>query len=462
MTDQQQFDDIIIGTGQAGKPLAFDLAAAGREVAVIERDQVGGSCVNYGCTPTKAMVASGKVAYLADRAEEYGIDTGDVSVRMKKIIERKQNIVDMFREGSEKALEKNDLITLIRGHAQFIDDLQVQVRSDTQEDIKLEGERVFINTGQKPRIPDIDGIDSVPYLTSTSIMEVQEVPDHLLIVGGGYIGLEFGQMFRRFGSDVTIIQRGDQLAPREDQEIAEGLKSILEEDGIQVLLNADATAVSGSEGDLELTVDAMACQGSLEGSHLLLAAGRVPATEHLGLEQTGIDTTERGYIDVNNRLETTAPDVYCLGDVKGGPAFTHISFDDYRVMRENLLNGGDETIDDRMVPYTIFTDPELGRIGINEKLAEKQGISYRSASMAMTRVARAIERSETRGMMKVLVDDETDQILGASILGIEGGELASIIQIAMMGDVPYTELRDGIFSHPTLAESLNNLFARLS
>lgn len=292
-------------------------------------------------------------------------------------------------------------------------------------------------------------------------MELDEVPDHLLIIGGGYIGLEFAQMFRRFGAAVTIVQRGDQLAPLEDPDIADGLREMLEEDGVEVHLNADASAVRGTNDGVTVELDSEGPAGSITASHLLLAAGRVPATDQLGLENTDVRTNDQGAVQVNDRLETDAEGVYCTGDVKGGPAFTHISYDDYRVVRDNLLNDAQRTIDDRMVPYTIFTDPELGRIGLNETRAEEQGQPYQTATMPMSRVARAIESGETRGQMKVLVDPETDQLLGASILGMNGGEIASMIQIAMMGELRYQDLRDGIFSHPTLAESLNNLFSSL-
>lgn len=454
------YDAIVIGTGQAGKPLAFELADEGWEVGVVERDEVGGSCINYGCTPTKTMVASGNVSYLARRSEEYGIETGTVRTDMESVVDRKRSVVDRFRSGSERALENNERIDLLRGEARFVDNKTVEVQGE--EDRKVQAEYVFINTGQVPRIPEIDGLDSVSYLTNEDVMELEEVPKHLVIVGGGYIGLEFGQMFRRFGSEVTILQRDDQIAPLEDPDIAGALQEILEEDGVDVRVGTDVSAVS-SDGDLlEVTVETPDGTEQITGSDLLLAAGRVPATDRLGLERTDVRTDKQGSIQVNDRLETDVDRVYCLGDAKGGPAFTHISYDDYRVVRDNLLRNGDRTIRDRMVPYTIFTDPELGRIGLNEAWAEEQGQDYRLASMSMDRVARAIERSETRGKMKVLVDTDSDQILGASILGIEGGEIASMLQIAMMGDLPYQHLRDGIFSHPTLAESFNNLFASLS
>jgi pyruvate/2-oxoglutarate dehydrogenase complex dihydrolipoamide dehydrogenase (E3) component len=453
------YDAIVVGTGQAGKPLAFELADEGWEVAVVEQDEIGGSCINYGCTPTKTLVGSARVAYLARRSEEFGIRTGPVRPDMDEMVARKDRVVDQFRSGSEQALKKNERIDVFRGHGRFVDNHSVHVNGE--QDRTLTADHVFINTGQVARVPEVEGLGSVSYLTNRSVMELKQVPDHLLIIGGGYIGLEFGQMFRRFGSDVTIIQRGDQLAPLEDPDIADEIRKVLKEDGIDVRLNADASAVRETADGITLTLDSQTTNCSITGSHLLLAAGREPATDQLGLENTGIRTNKHGEIQVNNRLETDVDGVYCMGDVKGGAAFTHISYDDYRVVRDNLLNDANRTIDGRMVPYTIFTDPELGRIGLNETMAEKQGSAYQTATMPMSKVARAIEAGETRGHMKVLVDPETDQLLGASILGISGGEIASMIQIAMMGDLRYQELREGIFSHPTLAESLNNLFSSL-
>ncbi len=456
----EHYDAAIIGTGQSGKPLAFELASEGLETAVIERDEIGGSCINYGCTPTKTMVASGKVAYLSGRSEEFGVRTGDIDLDMETVVSRKDHVVDMFRSGSERSLKKKENIELIRGHARFTDDKTLEIDTESGDGRELTADQIFINTGLKPRIPDLSGIEDVPYLTSTTILELQAVPEHLLVIGGGYIGLEFGQMFRRFGSEVTIFQRKDQLVPREDRDIAEKIREILEEDGIRVRTDTEPEKVRTKEEGIALTFTENQTRRAVSGSHLLLAAGRVPATDQLGLEQTSVETNDRGFIQVNERLKTAGENIYALGDVKGGPAFTHISYDDYRVIRENLFGDG-ATIDGRMVPYTLFIDPELGRIGLNETLARKRNQPYRKAEMPMTRVARALERSETRGKMKVLVGEDTDQILGASVLGIEGGEIASMIQIAMMGDLPYTALRDGIFSHPTLAESLNNLFSSL-
>jgi pyruvate/2-oxoglutarate dehydrogenase complex dihydrolipoamide dehydrogenase (E3) component len=325
----------------------------------------------------------------------------------------------------------------------------------------LEAELVFINTGGRPAAPDVDGLDRIPSLDSTSIMELDQVPEHLLVLGGGYIGLEFGQMFRRFGSRVTVVQRGSQLLPLEDEDVARAVLDILLEDGIEVLLNAQAVRAAAAGPGVRLTVRAPEGERDLVGSHILRAAGRVPNTDQLDLAAAGIVTDAKGFITVNERLETSARGVYALGDVKGGPAFTHISYDDFRVIRTNLLQNGRACITDRLVPYTVFIDPQLGRVGLSEREARRQGRSVRVARMPMTHVARALEVDESRGFMKALVDPESGLILGAAVLGIEGGELMAVFQVAMMGQVSYQRLRDAVFAHPTLAESLNNLFSTL-
>jgi pyruvate/2-oxoglutarate dehydrogenase complex dihydrolipoamide dehydrogenase (E3) component len=325
----------------------------------------------------------------------------------------------------------------------------------------LESDLVFVNTGGRPAAPDVEGLDRVASLDSTSVMELDQVPDHLVVLGGGYIGLEFGQMFRRFGSRVTIVQRGSQLLPLEDPDVAEAVLGVLTEDGIEVLLEAEAVRAEPASAGMRLTVRTPAGERTVEGSHVLRAAGRVPNTDYLGLEAAGIAMDAKGFILVDPRLETSVPGVYALGDVKGGPAFTHISYDDFRVIRTNLLQGGRACITDRLVPYTVFIDPQLGRIGLSEREARKQGRAVRVARMPMSYVARALELDEARGFMKALVDPESGQILGAAVLGIEGGELMAALQLAMMGRVPYDRLRDAVFAHPTLAESLNNLFSSL-
>ena len=456
MSTSEQYDAIVIGAGQAGGPLATALARSGRRTALIEREHVGGTCINEGCTPTKTMVASARVAYLARRGADYGVEAGAIRVDLERVRERKRAIVKSFRTGSLRRIEGTQGVDLIYAEARFTGPRRVAVDSRT-----LEADLVFINTGGRPAAPDVDGLDRIPSLDSTSIMELDQVPEHLLVLGGGYIGLEFGQMFRRFGSRVTVVQRGSQLLPLEDEDVARAVLDILREDGIEVLLDAQAVRAAAASPGVRLTVRAPEGERDLVGSHILRAAGRVPNTDRLDLAAAGIVTDAKGFITVNERLETSAPGVYALGDVKGGPAFTHISYDDFRVIRTNLLQNGRACITDRLVPYTVFIDPQLGRVGLSEREARRQGRPVRVARMPMTHVARALELDESRGFMKALVDPESGLILGAAVLGIEGGELMAVFQVAMMGQVPYQRLRDAVFAHPTLAESLNNLFSTL-
>jgi pyruvate/2-oxoglutarate dehydrogenase complex dihydrolipoamide dehydrogenase (E3) component len=456
------YDAIVIGSGQGGGPLSTTLAKAGRKTAIIEREHVGGTCINEGCTPTKTMVASARVAYLVKRAADYGVHTGQVSVDMSVVRKRKRDIVNSFRNGSERRIESTEGVDLLMGEAAFVGPKTLEVHLNNGEVQQLTADTIFINTGERPAIPPLKGVESVPTLNSTSIMELDTVPEHLLVMGGGYVGLEFGQMFRRFGSQVTVVQRGAQLLGREDTDIAEAVADILREDGIEVLLQTAALQVTqDGNGKIQLTVRTPEGERVLAGSHLLLAAGRVPNTDKLNLDATGIQTDKRGYIPVNDKLETSVPGIYALGDVKGGPAFTHISYDDFRIIRTNLLEHGDASIKDRILPYTVFIDPQLGRVGLSETEARKQGRNIKVAKMPMNYVARALEVDESRGVMKVVVDADTQQILGAAILGLEGGEIMAMLEIAMMGKVPYPVLQEGVFAHPTLAESLNNLFGML-
>jgi pyruvate/2-oxoglutarate dehydrogenase complex dihydrolipoamide dehydrogenase (E3) component len=456
------YDAVIIGAGQAGVPLSTALANAGWKTALIEREHVGGTCVNEGCTPTKTMVASARVAYVARRATDYGVQTGPVRVDLNTVRQRKRDIVESFRSGNQQRIDGTKGLDLIMGEARFVEPKRVEVRLNDGSVRTLSADTIVINTGTRARMPQLPGLDGVPVLDSTSIMELDEVPEHLLVIGGGYIGLEFGQMFRRFGSQVTLVQRRGQLLTREDADVAEEIAEILRQDGVQVLLYTQPLRVQHSDdGGIALTVRTPDGERTVTGSHLLVAAGRVPNTDRLDLPAAGIEVDGHGFIPVNDRLQTAVPGIYALGDVKGGPAFTHISYDDYRILRSNLLQGGDASIAGRLVPYTVFIDPQLGRVGLSEREAQAQGLDYRVAKIPMSWVARALETDETRGLMKALVDAETDQILGAAILSVEGGELMAVLQAAMMGGLPYTALRDGVFAHPTLAESLNNLFSAM-
>jgi pyruvate/2-oxoglutarate dehydrogenase complex dihydrolipoamide dehydrogenase (E3) component len=455
------YDAIVIGSGQAGNPLAKVFGKAGWKTALIERAYIGGTCVNYGCTPTKTMFNSARVAYLARRAADYGVHHGEVTVNMRQVRERKQRVVEEFRESGMKGVKKTENLELITGNARFIAPHEIEVEMNDGGKCSISAEKIFINTGGRPAKPQLEGIDSVPTLNSTSIMELDELPEHLLVIGGGYIGLEFGQMFRRFGSQVAIVQKTCQLLGREDTDVADGVLKVMEEDGITVLLSTEAVGAKKAGAEIELTVRSSEGEQTLRGTHLLVAVGRKPNTEDLNLAAAGVETDQQGYVKVNSKLETNVPNVYALGDVKGGPQFTHISYDDFRIIRTNLLEHGNATTDGRFVPYTVFIDPQLGRIGISEAEAKERGLNFRVAKLEMSHVARAIEMSETRGLMKAIVDAETNLILGASVLGVEGGELMSMFEIAMMGKLPYTVLKDGIFAHPTLAESLNNLFTAL-
>ena len=426
----EHFDAIIIGSGQGGTPLSKALADSGLHTALIERKHIGGTCINEGCTPTKTMVSSARVAALARRGADYGVHTGNLQIDMERVRQRKREIVDSFRTGSQARLEKTANLELIFAEASFTGPHTLAVGNRT-----LTADKIFISAGARPDLPDnIAG----PYLDSTTIMELDVVPEHLVVLGGGYVGLEFGQMFRRFGSRVTIVHRGSQLLTREDPDVAEEVAKILREDGLEIQLNSNATPT---------------------GSHLLIATGRAPNTASLNLPAAGIETNPKGFIAVDERLETNVKGVFAMGDIKGGPAFTHIAYDDFRILRANILEHGHATTTNRYVPYTVYIDPQLGRVGMTETEAKARNLDFKVYKMPMSHVARALETDETRGFLKALVDKETQQILGAAVLGIEGGEIMTMLQLAMMGNLPFTTLRDATFAHPTLAESLNNLFS---
>jgi len=462
MTTTEKYDAILIGAGQANNPLARTLAQNGWNVAIIEREHVGGTCINEGCTPTKTMIASALVAHMARRGENYGVATGPIDVDMSRVRERKRNMVESFRKANRRRLEEAEGVDLLMGEGRFTDTKSVEVLMNDGSTLHLTAERIFINVGQRPRRPDLPGLDDVPSLNSTSIMELDEVPEHLLVLGGGYVGVEFAQMFRRFGSDVTIVQRSEQVLSHEDADIAEEVIKVLREDGIEVLLDTDAERVEqDNDGTIRLHVRSPEGERTLGGSHFLLAVGRTPNTDRLNPEAAGIKMGRHGVIKVNERLETNVPGIYALGDVKGGPAFTHVSYDDFRIIRTNLLRGGDASTADRILTYTVFIDPQLGRVGLTEEMARHRGYEFRVAKMPMSHVARALEVDQARGVMKALVDAETDRILGAAVFGLEGGEVSSALQMAMMGDLPYMALRDAVLPHPTLAEALNNLFSSL-
>ena len=461
MSVSDHYEAIIIGSGQGGTPLCQALANAGLRTALVERAHIGGTCVNEGCTPTKTMVASGRVAYLARRAADYGIHTGAITVDMNRVRERKREIVDKFRDGSQTRIEKTPGLDLLFGEASFTGPRSILVRLKDGSQRTLTADKFFINAGCRPSVPSLEGLQSVPHLDSTSIMELDTVPEHLLVIGGGYIGLEFGQLFRRLGSRVTIVQQAAQLLRGEDADVAAEVLKIMQEDGIEILLNTKVQRIAKDGPQIKIGVasDGEAAGGrTLAGSHLLAATGRLPNSDSLNIAAAGIAADKRGFIQVNAKLETNVPGIYALGDIKGGPAFTHISYDDFRIIRTNLIEKGRASTEGRLVPYTVFIDPQLGRVGLSEAEARGQNRKIRVAKMPMSYVARAVEVDETRGFMKVVVDADTKQILGAVVLGLEGGEVMAMLQLAMMGKLPYTTLHNAVFSHPNLSEALNNLF----
>jgi pyruvate/2-oxoglutarate dehydrogenase complex dihydrolipoamide dehydrogenase (E3) component len=458
----KKYDAIIIGAGQAGGPLAKKLAQAGKKTALIEKRYVGGTCVNDGCTPTKTWVASAKAAYNAAQAGNVGVNIKSYKVDMAQIKKRKDKIVENARTGNQKALEETKDLDLIFGDAAFTSEKIINIKLNEGGLLDIEGDMIFINTGAKTIIPEIDGLQDIKYLTSTSILELDQVPGHLLIIGGNYIGLEFGQMFRRFGSKVTIVEKSPGILPREDGDVSEEVKNILELEDIKLLTGTVLKKIKKNvKGKITATVTTNGKGDKIKCTHVLVAVGRAPQTETLGLQSAGIKTDDKGYIPVNNKLETNIKDIYALGDVKGGPAFTHISYNDYTIVYRNLLEGAHLSIKDRPVPYCMFTDPELGRIGITEAEAKEQKLNVKVAKLPMEHVARAAEVGDTRGFMKAIVDIDTKKILGAAILGGQGGEIMSVLQMAMEGGITYDRIRYCVFAHPTYSESLNNLFMGL-
>ncbi|MGE7777102.1 mercuric reductase [Chitinophaga sp. NPDC101104] len=445
----KKYDAIIIGAGQAGTPLARKLAKAGWRTALVERRKIGGTCVNDGCTPTKTMIGAAREAYMAGRAQRFGIPSGLSQIDLRKVKARKDEIVDQAVDGLTKSVGSTKNLDYIGGQAVFSGMKTIEVNGET-----LQADNIFINTGARPGIPDIEGLDTVPYLTSTTILDLTETPKHLCILGAGYVAMEMGQMFRRFGAQVTLLEKNTRILGKEDEDVAAEIHKIFEEDGITICCGAELQKVSTSNDQILLELNGR----QLTCSHLLIAAGRTPNTGDLGLDKTGLRTTGNGIIPVNEKLETGVPGIYAMGDVKGGPAFTHISYNDYIIISKNILEQQQRTIRDRPVPYCMFTDPELGRIGLTEHEAREQGKNVLVAKIPMTKVARGVESGDTRGLMKAVVDKDSGLILGAAILSVAGGEIMSVVQMAMMGGLRYDQLRDGVFAHPTFSESLNNLF----
>jgi pyruvate/2-oxoglutarate dehydrogenase complex dihydrolipoamide dehydrogenase (E3) component len=457
----KKYDAIVIGSGQAGTPLSKRLAKAGLKTALIEKRWVGGTCVNDGCSPTKAMVASAKLAWSIANSDKLGVHVGGYTVDLDEILERKEDIVQRMRSNSEKGILATDNLDLIYGSARFSGEKEITVKLNDGGEIILQADMFFINVGDKPRIPDIDGLNDIDYLTSTSIMEIDEIPEHLLIIGSGYIALEFGQMFRRFGSKVTIVEREKRILRKEDQDVAEEIEKILAEEDIEIVTGCEVHQIKKTTQGIRVSLKIKDTTRTIVYSHVLVAAGRIPQTADLRLGVAGVKMDEKGNIQVNGRLETSAKGIYALGDVKGGPAFTHIAYDDYRVIRTNVLENGKASITNRIVPYCMFMDPQLGRVGITEQQAKENGIDVIVATMSNASVARSIETGDIRGMMKAVIDKKTGKILGAAVLAEQGGEIITILQMAMIGGITYQQIREGVFAHPTYAESLNNLFMTL-
>ena len=460
-TFMREFDAIIIGSGQGGNPLAKKLAEAGLKTALIEKDKIGGTCINYGCTPTKTMIASAKTAYTISKAAKLGIKSSLPEPDIQAILRRKTQVVESFRGGTAGGLNKTKNLEVISGTAAFTGTKQIEVTNADGSRENLTAARIFINAGTHPSVPDIEGIQNSGYVTSAGIMELKEIPEHLFIIGGSYIALEFGQMYRRFGSRVTIIERQDHVLAKEDEDITAEVQSFMKAEGIGILLNASVVKVEKDQSGLSLTISISGSEKTIKGSHLLVAAGRAANTEDLNLASAGVETDKKGYIRVNEFLETSAEGIYAIGDIKGGPKFTHVAYNDHLILAENILKNGRESTKHRLIPYCMFTDPQMGRIGLSEKEAREQGFSIKVATLAMSKVARAIETGDERGLMKAVIDSDTGQILGAAILGEEGGEVMSVLQMAMYGKIPYTQIRNMMFAHPLYSESLNNLFMTL-
>jgi pyruvate/2-oxoglutarate dehydrogenase complex dihydrolipoamide dehydrogenase (E3) component len=450
------YDAIIIGTGQAGPALARRLAGSGMKIAIIERGRFGGTCVNTGCTPTKTLIGSAYAAHMARRGADFGFSTGEVKVDMKRVKARKDHVVGLSTRGVERSLKNLENCRVYEGHSRFASPREVQVDTEI-----LTSDRIFINVGARAAVPEIAGLDQVNYLTNSSMMDVDFLPRHLLVLGGSYVGLEFGQMYRRFGSDVTIIEIGRRLVPREDEDVSETITEFLVKEGIAVRVNAKCLGIRNQGSDLVMTVD---CGGTLEvqGSHLLIATGRRPNTDDLGLDRAGVQVDKRGYIIVDDELRANVPGIWALGDCNGRGAFTHTSWNDFEIVAANLLDGEQRRVSDRITAYALYTDPPLGRAGMTEADVRRSGRRALIGTLAMEDVSRAFEKGETEGFMKILVDADTKEILGASFLGTSGDEVIHCVLDIMYAKAPYTVLQRAMHIHPTVAEFIPGILGDLS
>jgi len=461
--DTQYYDDIIIGGGKAGKTLAPALVADGRKTALVERslNMIGGSCPNIACIPSKTMVASAEVANTVLHSAAYGINTAPPTVDMAAVIQRKRSVVQSLRPINLNNLHTALGDNLIIGIARFVAPKTIEVATAEGTTRLLTAERLFINTGTRPLIPSVPGLKEAGFLTSESLMELEELPEHLIVLGSGYIGLEFAQMFRRFGSRVTVIGQSEQILSQQDPDMASAVQTLLERDGIEFLLKAKVLRVERSGNATKLLLQVAERERELQGSHLLVAVGRTPNSDSLNLAAAGVATDARGFIPVNDRLETNVPNIWALGDINGGPQYTHVALDDYRIVKANLIDGGNRSTRDRLVPSCLFIDPELAHVGLTETEAQQQGYAIRVAKLDASDILRAVTGGQTDGLLKAIIDTETGRILGCSLLCHEAGEVISTVQMVMQAQMPYTVLRDGVLAHPTMTEGLNMLFSKL-
>ncbi len=451
------YDAIIIGTGQAGPSLAARFAAAGMRVAIVERHKFGGTCVNTGCIPTKTLVASAYAAHVARRGAEYGFDiNGDVRVDMKRVKARKDKVSGRSNKGVEEWLRGLKNCTVIQGHARFQSPHTVWVNDEV-----LQADKIFINVGGRASVPEMPGIHDVPFLTNSSMMDVDFLPDHLVVVGGSYVGLEFAQMYRRFGSDVTIVEMGPRLIGREDEDVSDAVREILETEGIRIRLNAKCISLAKQDSGVVVRMDCSDDPREISGTHVLLAVGRTPNTNDLGLDQAGVATDDRGYITVDDQLQTNVPGIWAVGDCNGRGAFTHTSYNDYEIVADNLFSADHRRVSDRIQAYALYIDPPLGRCGMTDAEIRKSGRAALVAKYPMIRVSRAFEKGETQGFIKICVDAETKQILGAGILGTGGDEVVHVLLDIMYAKAPYMVVQRAMHIHPTVAEYLPTVFSKL-
>ena len=451
------YDAVIIGAGQAGPSLAVRLAGAGRKVAIVERNQFGGTCVNTGCIPTKTLIASARVAHMARRAKEYGVGIGNsIKVDMKRVKERKDAIVRSSTEGLEKWLRDTEKLTVYKGHARFEGERQLRIADEI-----IEADQIFINVGARANVPALPGLDQVRYLNNSSVMDVNYLPEHLIIVGGSYVGLEFGQMFRRFGSEVTIVEMGPRLIHREDEDVSQAIREILENESVHIRLDAECIAMEKQGDKVAVDLNYSTGEKKVIGSHLLLAVGRIPNTDDLGLEKAGVAVDQRGYIEVDDQLRTNVAGIYALGECNGRGAFTHTSYNDYEIVAGNLLDQDRRRVTDRIIAYALYTDPPLGRAGMTEAQVKRSARKALVATRPMSRVGRAVEKGETQGFMKILVDADTKEILGASLLGVECDEVIHSVLDVMYAKAPYTVIQRAMHIHPTITELIPTLLGDL-